>query len=99
MESTEAVTVQEKLPKNSKANRYYYKNREAILEKKRQKRLEDPEYIAKQKAREDAKRVKEEEKQRAKEERSRERAKRKAEYLGVSPVAPSGMEIKLVKNV
>jgi hypothetical protein len=39
MESTEAVTVQEKLPKNSKGNRYYYKNREAILEKKRIARL------------------------------------------------------------
>ncbi len=39
MESTETVTVQDKLPKNSKANRYYYKNREAILEKKRIARL------------------------------------------------------------
>lgn len=39
MESTEVATVQEKLPKNSKANRYYYKNREAILEKKRLVRL------------------------------------------------------------
>ena len=39
MESTEVATVQEKLPKNSKGNRYYYKNREAILEKKRLVRL------------------------------------------------------------
>ena len=32
-------TVEHKLPKNTKANRYYYKNREAILEKKRIARL------------------------------------------------------------
>lgn len=36
-----------KLPKNSKENRYYYRHREDILEKKLQKRLEDPEYAAK----------------------------------------------------
>lgn len=35
--STDPPTV--KLPKNSKGNRYYYKNREAILEKKRLARL------------------------------------------------------------
>ena len=29
-----------KLPKNCKENRYYYKHREEILEKRRQKRLE-----------------------------------------------------------
>lgn len=29
-----------KLPKNCKENRYYYRNREDILEKRRQKRLE-----------------------------------------------------------
>ncbi len=33
------VEPEQKLPKNSKANRYYYKNREAILEKKRLTRL------------------------------------------------------------
>ena len=96
MESTEVATVQEKLPKNSKANRYYYKNLEAILENKRQKRLEDPEYQAKQKAKEEAKKAKEEEKkQKMKEiakEKSRERAKKKADYLGVSPMTSSGME-------
>jgi hypothetical protein len=84
-----------KVPKNSKENRYYYKNREAILEKQRQKRLEDPEYQAKQKAREEAKKAKEEEKkQKMKEiakEKSREKAKKKAELLGVLPVIPSGV--------
>jgi hypothetical protein len=39
--------TEHKLPKNCKENRYYYKHREEILEKKRQKRLEDPEYQAK----------------------------------------------------
>ncbi len=40
MESNPATVESElKLPKNSKENRYYYKNREAILEKKRIARL------------------------------------------------------------
>jgi hypothetical protein len=40
MESNPSTSEPEqKLPKNSKANRYYYKNREAILEKKRLTRL------------------------------------------------------------
>ena len=86
---------EQKLPKNCKENRYYYRHREEVLEKQRQKRLEDPEYQAKQKAREEAKRAKEEEKkQKMKEiakEKSRERAKKKAELLGVLPVIPSGV--------
>jgi flagellar biosynthesis/type III secretory pathway protein FliH len=53
---------EQKLPKNCKENRYYYRHREEILERKKQKRLEDPEYQAKQKAKEDSKRAKEEEK-------------------------------------
>jgi DNA-directed RNA polymerase beta' subunit len=81
-----------KLPKNNKCNRYYYRHREEILAKKLQKRLEDPEYLAKQKAKEEAKRAKEEEKVRLKEEKSRERARRKAELLGVLPVVPPGVE-------
>jgi hypothetical protein len=93
MENTEQTSV--KLPKNCKENRYYYRHREEILEKQRQKRLEDPEYQAKQKAREEAKRVKEEEKrQKNKElakEKSRERAKKKAELLGIQSAIPSGV--------
>jgi hypothetical protein len=96
----DAITseTEHKLPKNCKENRYYYRHREEILEKKRQKRLEDPEYQAKQKAKEDAKRAKEEAKKlKMKElakEKSRERAKKKAELLGVLPVVSSGAEEK-----
>jgi hypothetical protein len=90
------IVEEQKLPKNCKENRYYYRNREQILERKRQKRLEDPEYQAKQKAKEDAKKAKEEEKkQKMKEiakEKSRERAKKKAELLGVLPVVSSGAD-------
>jgi hypothetical protein len=40
MESNSStVESEQKLPKNCKENRYYYKNREAILEKKRLARL------------------------------------------------------------
>ena len=39
MESTEVATVQEKLPKNCKENRYYYRHREEILERQRLARL------------------------------------------------------------
>ena len=111
MEAGSATDTSEyKLPKNSKENRFYYRNREEILEKRRQKRLEDPEYQAKQKAKEEAKKAKEEErinklkaKEEAiksketerikqKEERSRERAKKKAELLGVLPVVSSGVK-------
>lgn len=62
MDTTEQTTFEQeqKLPKNNKCNRYYYRHREDILEKKRQKRLEDPEYQAKQKAKEDAKKAKQE---------------------------------------
>jgi hypothetical protein len=108
--SEQSIEQEQKLPKNNKCNRYYYRHREDILEKKRQKRLEDPEYQAKQKAKEDAKKAKEEakimklkEKEEAirtseankikqKEERARERAKKKAELLGVLPVVSSGMK-------
>ena len=74
-----------KLPKNCKENRYYYRHREDILEKKRIERQETPEYQAKQIAKEEAKRVKEEAKLMEKQERSRERARKKAELLGVIP--------------
>ena len=90
--SEHSIEQEHKLPKNNKCNRYYYRHREDILEKKRQKRLEDPEYQAKQKAKEEAKKAKEEDKLRQKEERGRERAKKKADFLGVLPVILSGME-------
>ncbi len=65
MDSTvanEVNEIEQKVLKNCKENRYYYRHREEILERKRQKRLEDPEYQAKQKAKEEAKKAKEEEK-------------------------------------
>jgi hypothetical protein len=42
-----AEQSEQKLPKNCKENRYYYRHKDEILERKRQKRLEDPEYRAK----------------------------------------------------
>ena len=47
MLSKEPEGKQVKGPKICKENRYYHKHREDILEKKFQKRLEDPEYKAK----------------------------------------------------
>jgi hypothetical protein len=91
----ESEQTEQKLPKNCKENRYYYRHREEILEKKRLKRLEDPEYQAKQLAKEEAKKNEEEKKLKMKEiakEKSRERAKKKAELLGILPVVPSGVE-------
>ncbi len=47
------------LPKNSKENRYYYKHREEILEKMKEKRMQNPEYKAKMEEREKKKAEKE----------------------------------------
>ena len=77
-----------KMPKNSKENRYYYRHREEIIARRRAKRLEDPEYQAKLREKEEKKKRKEEEAKRQKEERSRERAKKKAELLGVLASPP-----------
>ena len=83
-----------KLPKMCKEVKYYYRHREEILEKKRLKKLQDPEYQAKQKAKEDAKKAKEDAKKQAKEEakkmKSIERAKKKAELLGILPKISPG---------
>ena len=97
-ECTDAETQSQiKAPKDCKENRYYYRHREEILEKRRQKRLEDPEYQAKQKEKEEAKRQKEEqrkiENKLKREERSRERAKRKADLLGILLESPGGVEM------
>ncbi len=73
--ATETATEMEgvKLPKNTKGIKYYYRHREEILEKKRQQRLEDPEYLAKQQAKEDAKKAKEEERIRKLQEKEEQR--------------------------
>ena len=56
MEATpEGAESEIKVPKDCKENRYYYRHREEVLERKRKKRMEDPEYQAKAKAREEAK--------------------------------------------
>ena len=60
-----------KLPKMCKEIRYYYRHREELAEKRRQRLLQDPDYQAKQLEKEEKKRAKEEEKQRAKEEAKR----------------------------
>jgi membrane protein involved in colicin uptake len=50
---------------NEKCTRYYYKHREELRERRHQKLMEDPEYVAKQ----EAKRVAKEEKERKQTER------------------------------
>lgn len=87
----------------TKYNRYYYRHREEILEKKRQQRLQDPEYQAKLKAKKELKEAKlrqkealQEEKRKIKEEekkaRSMERAKKRAVALGVLSQTSPGCE-------
>lgn len=80
------------LIKNNKCNRYYYRHREEILAKKRERRLADPEYQAKQRAKEDARRMKVEERTKRKEETRLEKIKKKAEFLGILPPISSGRE-------
>jgi translation initiation factor 4G len=87
METSEAETKTqtEKLPKNCKENRYYYRHREEILEKKRLARLakngidvSNPEEI---KATLEEKRKKKEEDERIKKERENKRKMKEAEIL------------------
>lgn len=46
------MTEARKQKDREKCMRYYYRHREALLEKRRQKQMEDPEYHAKQAAKE-----------------------------------------------
>jgi hypothetical protein len=66
-----------KLPQLTKGLRYYYKHRDELSAARRERLIQDPEYQAKQAAKEEAKRVKEEAKK-AKEE-AKERAKEEKE--------------------
>ena len=66
-----------KLPQLTKGLRYYYKHRDELSAARRERLIQDPEYQAKQAAKEEVKRVKEEAK-RAKEE-AKERAKEEKE--------------------
>jgi hypothetical protein len=94
MESPQETPIIPTLPKVCKEIKYYYKHRDEILEKRRQKRLEDPEYQAKQQAKEEAKKQKEEEKKLKHkihlEERAKERARKRAELLGIPLDKSSG---------
>jgi DNA anti-recombination protein RmuC len=82
METSEAETKEDiKLPKNPKSSRYYYRHREKILEQRQQKKLEDPEYLAKKQAREEAKKAREEAKEKAKE----LKRSKMAQLLGIAP--------------
>jgi hypothetical protein len=87
---TQTATVTDagvKLPKNSKENRYYYRHREELLEKRRLKLLEDPEYQAKLKEREEKKKQREElEKKRA--EKRELRKKIVEQFLNPAPSLP-----------
>jgi hypothetical protein len=71
------------LPKSVKGSRYYYRHREAILEKRRQKRMEtDPDYAARQiqmEEKKEAKRIAKEEKDRAREAKAAAKAIKEAE--------------------
>lgn len=78
MESNPATLTQEpelKLPKNCKENRYYHRHKAEILQKKLEKKLEDPEYKAKYEERQRKKAEKEElERQRAEKRELRKKA-------------------------
>lgn len=75
-----ASEVVKKMPKDCKGNRYYYRHREEILARRKEKLMEDPEY-----------RKKAEEREKRKEEREKERAAREAlreekrKLMGVTP--------------
>jgi len=76
-----------KLPKVNKANRHYYKHREDILARRKERQMASPEYQAKLEAKKAAKEKKEDEKrqqleiklQKKREEKEREEEKRKIE--------------------
>jgi len=88
-------------PKNCKENRYYYRHREEILASRKEKRLEDPVYQAKQIAKQEAKEKRAEEKKIKREveiqERAKVRAEAKAKMLGLKSKSPSGVEISASK--
>lgn len=96
MENTEEVPTvpSDAKPKVCKEIKYYYTHRDEILQKRRQKRLEDPEYQAKQQVKEAAKKQKEEERvlqhKLQLEERAKERARKRAELLGIPLDKSSG---------
>ena len=69
--------------------KYYYRHREEILEKKREKRLEDPEYKAKYEERQRKKAEREELERKRKE--KREQTKKMVEQI-LNPLVSTGLE-------
>jgi len=86
MEVSDVVFPQGKVKKELK---YYYRHREEILAKKREKRDADPKYQEKQREKEERKRRAGEEKRKRVEEekieRAKERARKRIEALGLTP--------------
>lgn len=70
-----------KIPKNCKENRYYYRHREEVLERKKQKKLENPEYQAKVQAREEKKKAAEEAKKAKEEAKKAKEEEKKAKEI------------------
>lgn len=84
MEATESTT-RSAGPKLCKENRYYYRHREEILARQKQKKMEDPEFAARCQAREQSKAEREqkaaerEEKRKQEEELRRQKEEQKQE--------------------
>jgi hypothetical protein len=91
MENTQETPIVPTLPKIRKEIKYYYTHHDEILERRRQKRLEDPEYQAKQQAKQQKKEDKVLQHKLKLEERAKERAKKKAELLGIPIDKSSGV--------
>jgi Zn-dependent M32 family carboxypeptidase len=87
-----------KMPKNTKGIRYYYKNREAILEKRKQQLLQDPEYQAKLLAREQAKQEKEEARKNREELKKQREEARKAKEEEMESKRRAKAEAKKLKE-
>ena len=67
------------LPKNTKENRYYYRHRDEVLARKKEQRMSDPEYRARQEEREKNRLEREAEKERKRLEREAMREKKRLE--------------------
>jgi chromatin assembly factor 1 subunit A len=91
MEVTESI----KLPQLTKGLRYYYRHRDELSAARRERQMHDPEYQAKQAAKEEAKRAKEEAKQKVKEEaKEAKEAKEKAKKEEAQRIKDEKRKIK-----
>jgi hypothetical protein len=78
MEATESTT-RSAGPKLCKENRYYYRHREEILARQKQKKMEDPEFAARCQAREQSKAEKEQKAAEKEAKKEEDRIKREEE--------------------